>query len=79
MFSSSTMPGPYPVVVLPCRPVGILELEQRSKGKTKSNDRVFAMPDRCPLETDLQDIRHLSSQAREELEQFFRAAKDLAV
>jgi inorganic pyrophosphatase len=34
---------------------------------------VFAVPDRSPLETDLKDIRHLPSRAREELEQFFLA------
>jgi inorganic pyrophosphatase len=45
----------YPGVVLRCRPVGILEVEQKSKGKAKErNDRVFAVPDRSPLETDLQ-------------------------
>jgi inorganic pyrophosphatase len=41
----------YPGVVLRCRPVGILELEQQSKGKKERNDRIFAVPDRSPLET----------------------------
>jgi inorganic pyrophosphatase len=37
----------YPGVVLRCRPVGILEVEQEKKGKKKErNDRVFAVPDR---------------------------------
>src|ERR1700720_587160 len=37
----------YPGVVLRCRPVGILEVEQKKKGKAKErNDRVFAVPDR---------------------------------
>jgi inorganic pyrophosphatase len=67
----------YPGVVLRCRPVGVLEVEQKSKGKKERNDRVFAVPDRSPLETDLQDIRHLPSQAREELEQFFSATNAL--
>ena len=31
------------------------------------------VPDRSPLETDLQDVRRLPSRARDELEQFFRA------
>jgi inorganic pyrophosphatase len=43
----------YPGVVLRCKPVGILELEQKKKGKKERNDRVFAVPDRSPLETDL--------------------------
>ncbi|MBU6461773.1 MAG: inorganic diphosphatase [Bradyrhizobium sp.] len=67
----------YPGVVLRCRPVGILELEQKKKGKKKRNDRLFAVPDRSPLETDLKDIRHLPSRARAELEQFFLATDAL--
>jgi inorganic pyrophosphatase len=67
----------YPGVVLRCRPVGILELEQKSNGKKERNDRVFAVPDRSPLETDLKDIRHLPPRAHEELEQFFRATNAL--
>ena len=37
---------------------------------------MFAVPDRSPLETDLQDVRRLPSR-REELEQFFRATNAL--
>jgi len=67
----------YPGVVLRCRPIGILEVEQKSKGRKERNDRVFAVPDRSPLETDLKDVRHLPSRAREELEQFFLATNAL--
>ena len=67
----------YPGVVLKCKPIGILEMEQKSKGKRERNDRVFAVPDRSPLETDLRDIRHLPSRARGELEEFFRATNVL--
>ena len=67
----------YPGVVLKCRPVGVLEVEQQSGGKKERNDRVFAVPDRSPLETDLKDIRHLPSRACEELEEFFRATNAL--
>jgi inorganic pyrophosphatase len=67
----------YPGVVLRCKPVGILELEQKKKGKKERNDRVFAVPDRSPLESDLQDVRHLPSRARDELQQFFRATNAL--
>ena len=63
----------YPGVVLRCKPVGILEVEQSKKGKKERNDRIFVVPDRSPLETDLQDVRRLPSRARDELEQFFRA------
>jgi inorganic pyrophosphatase len=64
-------------VILQCRPIGILEVEQKKKNKKERNDRVFAVPDRSPLETDLKDIRHLPSRAREELEQFFQATNAL--
>jgi inorganic pyrophosphatase len=67
----------YPGVVLRCRPVGILEVEQNSNGKIERNDRVFAVPDRSPLEADLQNVRHLSLQARQQLEQFSRATNAL--
>jgi len=67
----------YPGVVLRCRPVGVLEVEQKKKGKKERNDRIFAVPDRSPLETDLKDIRHLPTRAREELEEFFRATNAL--
>jgi inorganic pyrophosphatase len=67
----------YPGVVLRCKPVGVLEVEQRKKGKRERNDRIFAVPDRSPSETDLTDIRHLPARACEELEQFFRATNAL--
>jgi inorganic pyrophosphatase len=67
----------YPGVILRCRPIGVLEVEQRSKAKKERNDRVFAVPDRSPLETDLTDVRHLPSRAHEELEQFFLATNAL--
>lgn len=67
----------YPSIVLRCRPVGVLEVEQKCKGKKERNDRVFSVPDRSTLETDLKDIRDLPSHARDDLEQFFRATNAL--
>jgi inorganic pyrophosphatase len=67
----------YPGVVLRCRPVGILEVEQKKKGKKERNDRVFAVPDRSPLEADLTDVRDLPARAHQELEQFFLATNAL--
>ena len=46
----------YPGLVLRCTPVGVLEVEQSSKGKRERNDRVFVLPDRSPFEGDLQDV-----------------------
>ncbi len=67
----------YPGVVLRCKPIGVLEVVQRSKGKEERNDRIFAVPDRSPLEADLADVRHLPPRAVQELEQFFRATNAL--
>jgi inorganic pyrophosphatase len=67
----------YPGVVLRCRPIGVLELVQKTKSKEERNDRFFAVPDRSPLEADLADVRHFPPRAVEELEQFFRATNAL--
>ena len=34
----------FPGLVLACRIIGILQIEQRSKGKAERNDRLFAVP-----------------------------------
>jgi inorganic pyrophosphatase len=67
----------YPGLVLRCKPIGVLELLQTSKGKKERNDRVFAVPDRSPFEGDLQDVRRLPKRAVEELERFFEATDAL--
>jgi inorganic pyrophosphatase len=67
----------YPGLVLRCTPVGVLEVEQSSKGKRERNDRVFVVPDRSPFEGDLQDIRRLPARAIKELEEFFEATNAL--
>jgi inorganic pyrophosphatase len=67
----------YPGVVLRCKPIGVLEVLQKTKEKEERNDRVFAVPDRAPFEGDLQDVRHLPSRATEELEKFFVATNAL--
>jgi inorganic pyrophosphatase len=61
----------YPGLVLKCKPIGVLEVLQSDKGKKERNDRLFAVPDRSPLEGDLQDIRI------GELEKFFEATDAL--
>ena len=67
----------YPGLVLQCKPIGVLEIVQSSKGKKERNDRVFVVPDRSPFEGDLQDIRHLPARAIDELEKFFEATDAL--
>jgi inorganic pyrophosphatase len=67
----------YPGLVLKCKPIGVLEVAQTSKGRKERNDRIFVVPDRSPFEGDLQDIRRLPRRAIEELEKFFEATDAL--
>jgi len=67
----------YPGLVLKCKPIGVLEIVQTSKGKKERNDRVFVVPNRSPFEGDLQDVRDLPSRAVQELEKFFEATDAL--
>ncbi len=43
----------YPDLVLTCKPIGVLEVLQPSKGKKERNDRVFVVPDRSPFEGEM--------------------------
>jgi inorganic pyrophosphatase len=63
---------------LKCKPIGILEVAQTSKGRKERNDRIFVVPDRSPFECDLQDIRRLPRRTIEVLEKFFEATDALA-
>ena len=47
------------------------------EGQEEEKRPHLRVPDRSPLETDLEDVRRLPSRAREELEQFFRATNAL--
>jgi inorganic pyrophosphatase len=67
----------YPGLVLSCKVIGILEIEQKKKGKTERNDRLFVVPDRSPFEGDLKDVRRLPRRATDELEKFFQATDAL--
>ena len=50
----------FPGIVLTCRIIGILQIEQKSKGKAERNDRLFAVPRRSHSELGLRDVRDLS-------------------
>jgi inorganic pyrophosphatase len=55
----------FPGLVLTCRVIGILQIEQKSKGKVERNDRLFAVPRRSHAERGLRDVRELSKPLRE--------------
>jgi inorganic pyrophosphatase len=67
----------FPGIVLTCRVIGILQIEQKSKGKTERNDRLFAVPRDSHSEQGLKDVRELSKPIRQELEKFFKATDEL--
>src|SRR6201981_1116446 len=67
----------FPGIVLPCRVIGVLQIEQKRKGKAEQNTRLFAAPRRSPSAQGLQDIRALSKPSRQELEKFFIATDEL--
>jgi inorganic pyrophosphatase len=67
----------FPGLVLACRIIGILQIQQKSKSKVERNDRLFAVPRRSHAERALRDIRELSRPLQEELEKFFVATDEL--
>jgi inorganic pyrophosphatase len=67
----------FPGLVLTCRVIGILQIEQKGKGKAERNDRLFAVARRSHSEEGLRDVRDLSKPMQEELEKFFIATDEL--
>jgi inorganic pyrophosphatase len=68
----------YPGVVIPCRLIGVLRVEQNKKGTEpptrERNDRVLALPADAPQFEHVHDIGDLPNRKRDELESFFLAA-----
>ena len=67
----------FPGIVLTCRVIGILQIEQKSKGKSERNDRLFAVPRYSHSEHGLRDVRDLSKAIQQGLEKFFIATDEL--
>jgi inorganic pyrophosphatase len=68
----------FPGLVLTCKIIGVLQVEQHSKGKKpKRNDRLFVVPQASHADKDLSDVRDLTSAMREELVKFFIATDEL--
>ena len=64
-------------LVVTCRVIGILQINQKSKKKSERNDRLFAVPRRSHSERSLKDVTDLTKPIREELEKFFIATDEL--
>jgi inorganic pyrophosphatase len=67
----------FPGIVLNCRVIGVLQIEQKKNGKSERNDRLFAVPRRSHSEQGLRDVRELSKPIQQELEKFFNATDEL--
>ena len=67
----------FPGLVITCRVIGILQIEQKSKSKSERNDRLFAVPRRSHSERGLESVRDLTRPIQEELEKFFIATDEL--
>jgi len=76
----------YPGVVLPCRPIGVLRVEQTNPTtrKRERNDRLAALPTKAPRWDSVKSVSELGEPVRREIEQFFLTAvafegKELAI
>ena len=71
----------YPGMVLPCRALGVLQVEQNRTNFDGSarirNDRVLALPEATRRERHLTTVADLSRRVRDELEQFVMSATAL--
>jgi inorganic pyrophosphatase len=67
----------FPGLVVTCRIIGILQIEQKRKNKSERNDRLFAVPRRSHSEQAIKDVRDISRPVQEELEKFFIATDEL--
>ena len=62
----------YPGVLLPCRPLGVVEMDQEEKeGKRERNDRVIVRPWWPDRLGEFENESDLPARLREEIEQFF--------
>ncbi len=67
----------FPGMVLTCRVIGVLQIEQKRKGKGERNDRLFAVPRRSHSELGLRHVRDIARPLQQELEKFFIATDEL--
>jgi inorganic pyrophosphatase len=67
----------FPGLVVTCRVIGVLQIEQKSKNKAERNDRLFAVPRRSHSERDLENVSDLTKPIRQELEKLFIATDEL--
>lgn len=65
----------FPGVVVPCRLIGVVRLEQDSKSNGRvRNDRILAVPVKHPRGDDVSRPEDLPARVRDEIAQFFLSA-----
>jgi len=66
----------YPGIVIPCRPIGLLRVEQTNvtSHARERNDRLAALPIKAPRWESVRSVLDVGERVRRELEQFFLAA-----
>jgi inorganic pyrophosphatase len=69
----------FPCVVVPCRAIGLVQLDQRKKsGRGRErNDRILAVPIKAPRMDHIRTARELPTRQRREIEEFFLQATAL--
>jgi inorganic pyrophosphatase len=70
MHNVTTSPG----VVLRCKPIGILDVQQSENGRSLRNDRLMVVPVKSSFQAGASDVRDLPSSLRHQAEEFFVAA-----
>lgn len=61
----------FPGCVLSCRPVGVIEGEQKDKKRKQRNDRIIAVEKDAHSFADVKTIDDMGTQFEKELEEFF--------
>ena len=61
----------YPGVILPCKPIGMVEISEKRNGASETNNRVIAMPLWNDRLGEFERVTELPERLKEELEQFF--------
>ena len=74
LHEATTAPG----MIVPCRPIGILNVMQSEPGKTnRRNDRIFAIPAEEGHQAPWRDIQDVHDGLKDELQRFFVASVTL--
>ncbi|RPH63889.1 MAG: inorganic diphosphatase, partial [Myxococcaceae bacterium] len=61
----------HPGVVIPCRPLGVLQLEERQNGERTRNDRLVVLPVEGRWTNEVTKPADIPRETIEELEHFF--------